>query len=149
VIFLRINTTGIVRLTQHLGAFTKPFIPGKSNKYFVFLCVCRGGRIGECVRACVGVGEVARACSLINPACSVQPYCHLRSFWLHHISRHYLINGTIFEKKKKVTEHKISILIFFLELLFETFLILTTIQQSIVIKVKKSSCKVPIILVGF
>jgi hypothetical protein len=30
---------------------------------------------------------------------SIFPYCHLRPLWLHHIFRHYHINGTIFGKK--------------------------------------------------
>jgi hypothetical protein len=38
------------------------------------------------------------------------PYCRLRPATLHNIFPHYLIKGTIFEKKK-VTEHKICVLI--------------------------------------
>ena len=63
------------------------------------------------------------------------------------IFRHYLINGTIFEEKK-VVEHKKFILIS-AQLLFETFLIVRRIQRDIVINMKTSSCKVPVILVGF
>jgi hypothetical protein len=37
-------------------------------------------------------------------------YCHLWLVWLYHIFPHYLINGTTFEKK--IIEHKIYILIF-------------------------------------
>ena len=41
-----------------------------------------------------------RACvCLRNPVCTTLPYCHLRPLWLHHVFRHYLINGTIFGKK--------------------------------------------------
>jgi hypothetical protein len=53
------------------NAFTKPLLPRKSNKYYSFLCVC----VCVCARA------------------RAQP------LWLHHIFRHYLINGTIFRKK--------------------------------------------------
>ena len=38
---------------------------------------------------------------------------------------------------------------FFLQLVFETFLILRRIQQDIVTNVKTSLCKVPIIFVEF
>ena len=54
---------------------------------------------------CAGAGVSLRVCSLNYTECHAPPYCHLWPLWLHHISRHYLINGMIFEKKK-VTEHK-------------------------------------------
>jgi hypothetical protein len=38
---------------------------------------------------------------------------------------------------------------FSIQLLFQTFLILLRIQQNVVIKVKTSSCKVPVVLVRF
>jgi hypothetical protein len=34
------------------------------------------------------------------------PYCYLRPAPLYNILPHYLINGKIFERGKKVTEHK-------------------------------------------
>ena len=40
------------------------------------------------------------------------PYCHLWPVWLYNIDPHYLITGTIFEKKKKVNEHKMYDFIF-------------------------------------
>ena len=40
-------------------------------------------------------------------------------------------------------------ILIFLQLLLETYLILRIIQRDIVINVEKSSCKVPVILVGF
>jgi hypothetical protein len=83
----------------------------KSNKCYIFLCVCVWG--GVCARTCSRVGEYMRVrvggctcsgmcflvCSLTYPPCNPPPYCHLRPLWLHHIFRHYLINGTIFGKK--------------------------------------------------
>jgi hypothetical protein len=57
------------------------------------------------VRACV------RVCSLRHPACSAHaPYCHLWPAQLCNSFPHYLINGTIFEKK---TEQKICFDIFY------------------------------------
>ena len=55
-------------------------------------------------------------------------------------------NGTIFGKD--VIEHEMSVLIFF-HLLFETFLVIRRIQRDIVTSVKRSSCKILVILVGF
>ena len=87
----------------------KTIVACKSNKLHISVCVC----VRTCVRTCMrvwcgsmGTGVcLRRACSLTNPVCNAPPYCHLRALWLHHIFRHYLINGTIF-KKKKLTEHK-------------------------------------------
>ena len=75
------------------------------------------------------------------------PYCIvICGLWLHHIIRHYVINDTVFGKKlfniKCVSR-------FSLQLLSKTFLILRRMQQDIVINVKTSSCKVPVIFVGF
>jgi hypothetical protein len=40
-------------------------------------------------------------CSHTYPACNAHaPYCHLLPAHLHNDFPHYLINGTIFEKKK-------------------------------------------------
>ena len=60
--------------------------------------------------------------------------------------------STLFYKRhdfrKKVIEHKMCVLIF-LQLLFETVLILRRIHRDIVINVKTSSCEVTVILVRF
>ena len=61
--------------------------------------------------------------------------------------RHYLISDTIFGKKK-VTEHEMYVVTFSTNC-FETFLILRRIRRDIVINVKTSSYKLPVILVGF
>jgi hypothetical protein len=60
------------------------------------------------VRVCVyggGVSAQARACTLNNPARNPPPYCHMRPLWLHHISRHYIINCKIF--REKVIKHNV------------------------------------------
>ena len=71
--------------------------------------------------------------------------CHLWLVWLHHIFRRYLTNGTIFEEK--AIQHKMYVLS--LQILSKTFLIQRRIWRDIVINVKTSSCKVPVIFVGF
>ena len=58
---------------------------------------------------------------------------------------HYLVNGTIIEKKK-VTELKILFL-FSLQILSETFLILTRTERDVVINVHRSSRKVSVVIV--
>jgi hypothetical protein len=56
------------------------------------------------------------------PACNANaPYCHMLPAPLYCIFPHYLINGTIFEKKKFL---KINVFWFYLQSLSETFLIL-------------------------
>jgi len=57
------------------------------------------------------------------------PNCHLWPSRLCNIFLHYLINGTIFEKK--VTEHKTCVLILY-TILSETFLILKGIERDMI-----------------
>ena len=65
--------------------------------------------------------------------------------WLsYHLLSLCLINGRIFGKK--VTENKIRA--FSQQLLSETFLIIRRIQRDITINVRRSSSKVPVILVS-
>ena len=69
-------------------------------------------------------------CSRSYPACNAHaPCCHLRHIRPYHIFPHYLINGTIFGKKKKLFNIK-CVLRFSLQLLFETFLSLRRIQRN-------------------
>jgi len=71
-------------------------------------------------------------CKYRCPACNAYaPYCHLRHVRLYNILPHYLINGTVFEKK--VTEHKMRDIIFSKNL-SETFLILRRNQPYIWLK---------------
>ena len=75
---------------------------------------------------------------------------HIVMLWpapLYNIFPHYLISGTIFEKKK-VTEHKMCVLIFS-TILSETFLSLRRTGRDMIKNVYRSSCKMPVILVGF
>jgi hypothetical protein len=65
-------------------------LPWRRNKYYIFVCV------RACACLCV------RACSLAYPACNAYaPYCDVicGPHSLHHIFRHYLINGAIFGKE--------------------------------------------------
>jgi hypothetical protein len=62
---------------------------------------------------------------------------------LFSIFQHYLINGTI---KKNVTEHIMCVL-FPLQLVFETFLILRRNERDTIKNLYLSWCKVPVIFV--
>jgi hypothetical protein len=140
------DKTNNVRQTQHWGALTKPLLPQKNSKS---LCIC----VCVCVCVCMYVwvggytdsGICFRACSITNAACNAPPYCHLRTVCLLPIFRHYLINCTIFGEKKLL---KMKYVFWFaLQVLYEGFLILRRIKRDIVMNVKTSSCKVPVILV--
>ena len=111
-------------------------------------CVYARVLVSACV--CVlGGGTVARvwfcACSLTYPACNAHVLYCLPPLWLHHIFGQYLINGTIFGKIMNIK----CAFWFSLQILFETFLILRRVQRDINIYVNTSSCKVPVIFVGF
>jgi hypothetical protein len=77
--------------------------------------------------------------SSMQCACAVL-YWHLWPLWLHNIFPLYLIKGMIFEKK---------LLWFSVKILSETFVILTGIQQVIIIHVHTSSHDLSVILVRF
>ena len=85
------NKTGSVIITQDWDAFLRPLMQWKSCSYNV----CR-----------------VWVCNLSYAACNA-PCCHLWPVRLHHIFPRYLINGTIFEKKKNVIKYKMCVSIFF------------------------------------
>ena len=73
------------------------------------------------------------------------PYCHLWPTSLYNIFPHFLIKGTIFEKKKLLyTKYVFWIS---LQLLLETFHILGRNERYMIINVFWYSYKVPVILV--
>ena len=113
----------------------------------VYVCVsaCARFRLLACVR---GVFMLVPACSLAYPECNAYaPYC----IFICGLSgstpffRHYLINSTIFGKTLLNIKY---VFWFSLQLLSEIF-ILRRIHQDIVVNVETSSCKVPVVLVGF
>ena len=71
-------------------------------------------------------------CSLTYPACNAHaPYCHLWPVRPHSIVSHCLLNGTIFEKKKKLLNIK-RVFRFSLQLLSETFRILRKAERDMI-----------------
>jgi hypothetical protein len=75
----------------------------------------------------------------MQSACGIL-YCYLCPLWFHNIFAHYLINGTIFNRKLL----NIKCLFWFsLQLLSETFLILRRIERVLIKNAYWSSCKVP------
>ena len=87
------NKTGSVRITLHWSAFASHCCCGKAMNV-TYLCMCVCARVGVCMRV--------RACSVAYPACNSYAPCFdviCGRLWFHHIFRHYLINGRIFEKK--------------------------------------------------
>ena len=130
-------------------AFAKPLLPWQSNKCYIFVCA------RACVRAygqAHGRYHAQRACSLAYPACKAYvPYCDV----ICDSSGSTVFFQTLSHKRhdfrKIVIEHKMceSVFRFSLKYLSKTFLILERIQRDIVINVKTSSYKVPLILIRF
>ena len=84
-------------------------------------------------------------CSLRYPSCKARaPYCHLWPVRYYRIFPHYLIMGTIFEKKKVL--NKKCVFWFSTQRLYDTFLILIRTERDVIIHVYCSSSKVPVIV---
>jgi hypothetical protein len=66
-------------------------------------------------------------------------YCHVWPVLLYRVFPHFLINGTVFGWKK-VAEHKLCVLIFPTQILYEIFLILRRIERDVIKNVHWSSC---------
>jgi hypothetical protein len=92
----------------------------------------------------VGVCMCVRVCNLTYPACYLQAPMLYWPLWFHHIFRHYLTKSTIFGGGGGKLLNIKCVFWFSIELL-----ILRRIQRDIVMNVKKSSCKVSVILVRF
>ena len=99
------------------------FLLWKSNRYYIFwVCVC----------------------SLRYPACTANaPYCNLWPAPLYNIFPHYLINGTILEKKLLNTK---CVFWFSLQHLSKTFLILRRAERDIIINIITHQVKYRIFL---
>ena len=103
------------------GAFLQPLLQWKSNKYYIFwVCIC-------------SLSYPAYNAHAPSVACPASLY----------FSTSYKRN-----KKKKVTEHKMCVLIFFATF-YEKILILRRIKRDMIKNIHWFSCKVSVILVGF
>jgi hypothetical protein len=125
----------------------KSLKPRKINKHHTFVLM------GECMLVCLlvwmwmqgrGVGGVcvcAHVVLLIQHAKRMRHICGFPPYFpsLSHKRQDF---------RKNVTEYKMRVFIFS-TILFGTVLILRRIKRDIVKNMKTSSCKVPVILVGF
>ena len=75
------------------------------------------------------------------------PCCHLWPARLYIIFQHYFINGTIFEREKKLWNAK-CVFWFSLQISSETFLIPRRNEQDMIKNVHRSSCKVPLLFLS-
>jgi len=123
-----INKTGNVRTYNVTLRRVRATVEAvESNKYYIFwVCVC----------------------SLSYLACTAHAlYCHWWSVRLSNIFPHYLINGTISEKKKKKLLNIKCVFWFSLQILSTTVLIRRWIERDMIINVYWSSCNIPVVVV--
>jgi hypothetical protein len=73
--------------------------------------------------------------------------CHLWPARLYYIFSNFLINGTIFEKKKTLNTK--CVFWFSLQPLSQTFLVLRRTARDMIKSIHWSSCKLPIVFVRF
>jgi hypothetical protein len=103
---------------------------------------CRGQAISVAYSACMSVALVIQHEKRMRPiimssvACLTLPYLSTLSYYRH-------------DFRKKITEHKVCVFQFSLQVLSETFLVGSIIQRYIFVNDHKVSCKVRVILVGF
>jgi len=110
------------RITLHWNEILQPLLQWKSNKYHMFWL---------------------RVCSRSYPAGDAHaPYCRMWSVRLYCIFPHYLINGTILERKFLNTKYVFRFSVQHLP----RILIILRNEQHIIINVHKYSCKVPLLL---
>ena len=122
-----VRSSTVVHLSNIHFNIILPLLQWRSNKYYIF-CMC--------------------VCSLSYPAYKAHVpyyivlYCHLWPVWLL-IFPNYLINGTILGKRDIAQKMRV--------LIFSTFVWDITHfkknQRGTIINVRRSSCKVPVILV--
>ena len=134
---IKTRQTMYINVTSRWVLATTVAMEKKKVLHIVSVCVC----VCVCVCLCV--------CSLSYSACNAHaPYCHLWSAPLYSIFPHYILDGRIFEKKKKLLNTK-CVSWFPLRILSETFLILRRSEWDMIKIVYWFSCKVPVILVRF
>jgi hypothetical protein len=118
----------------------KLWLSWKSNKYYI--CVC------ACARPCVCPDSLACAYSCVHVILLIQHATRIAASFLAPLapSLFSILSHKRHDYRKNVIKHKICVLISS-TILSKTFPILRIIQADIVINVKTSSSKVPVILV--
>jgi len=114
--------TGHVRTTWHWGALVQPMLHWKSNNYYIFW---------------------VSVCSLRYTAWNAHAlYCHL---WPDRLQYFSTFSHTRHDFLRKLWDIN-CFFRFSLQLLSETFLFLRRNERSVITNVRKSSCKVPAVI---
>ena len=115
--------------------------------------VCACMRVRACVRACGRPSAWACAWAYVHTALLIQHAKSMRHILASFVAPRFPLNfSTLSHKRCDFREKLLNIkcvFLFSLQLLSKTFLILRRIQRNIVKNVETSSCKLPVIFVGF
>ena len=115
---------------HNIEAHSRITVAVEKKKSFTYLCVCVCARARARLGGCVGEQARGRARAHVYLCLSTMQliravlWRQLLRVWLHNIFRHYLISGTIIEKKVQNIKYVFG---FSLQLLSKTFLIVRRI----------------------
>ena len=119
---------------------------GEGMSVCVCVCECVRGCLSECTGSEAGAGVCLRASSLTYPV----SYAHV-PYYLRPLAspRFSTVSHKWHDFGKNLTEHKMCVLIFSTNVIWNIYRPKKKAARYIVINVNTSSCKVPVILIGF
>ena len=140
IIFPNVAPTSHFRVLSWLLTECRKYCAG----YLRITCNTEGHSLNHC---CSGKAIVITYSDCVSVAIVIHHatcvfYCHLWPLQIYHTFPRYLVNATIFGRRLLKTN---CVFWFSLQILSETFIILSRIQRDIMINVQRCSSKLPLV----